>query len=92
MRIDPDPPVPSGERLEWTIRHIICFYVGMTMILLFTAGQVKVKDDPDDNGPWWNPFWRTPDGNPAISESGASDVGFVVLMVAALGVLALLRG
>jgi len=33
-----------------------------------------------------------PDGKLAISESGASSVGFVVLMAAALGVLAILRG
>jgi len=92
MRIDPDPPVPSGERLEWTIRQIIFYYVGTTMIVLFTLGQVKVMDDPDDNCTWWNPFWRMPDGKLAISESGASDVGFIVLMAAALGVLALLRG
>ena len=92
MRIDPDPHVPVGERIEWAIHEIIFFYVGMTIILLFTVGQVQVRNEPDDHGSWWNPFWRMPDGKLAISVSGASSVGFVVLMAAALGVLALLRG
>ena len=92
MRIDPDPHVPVGERIEWAIYEIIFFYVGTTMIVLFTVGQVKVRNEPDDHGSWWNPFWRMPDGKLAISESGASSVGFIVLMAAALGVLALLRG
>jgi hypothetical protein len=92
MRIDPDPHEPIGERLEWAIHEIFFYYVGITTILLFTVGQVKIKDDPDDHGPWWNPFWRMPHGQLAISESGASFAGFIVLMAAALGVLALLRG
>jgi hypothetical protein len=89
-RSGPSPAL--GERIEGAIHEIVFFYVGMTMIVLFTLGQMKVRDAPDDNGPWWNPFWTMPGGKLAISESGASFVGFSVLMAAALGVLALLRG
>jgi len=54
--------MPREHRWHPHVRQIICFYVGMTMILLFTLGQVKVTDGPDDQSPWWNPFWRMPDG------------------------------
>ena len=45
MRIDPDPPVPIGEKLEWAIHEITFFYLGKATVLLLTVGLVRVKDD-----------------------------------------------
>jgi hypothetical protein len=90
MRIEPDPHLPASERLREVINQILFFYVGLATIKLLTVGQMKVKDDDDDRSPWWNPFWRMSDGRLAISESGASSVGFIVLMAAALAALAML--
>ena len=47
QRIDPDPPVPIGEKLEWAIHEIIFFYLGKATVLLLTVGLVRVKDDDD---------------------------------------------
>ena len=91
MRIDPDPPVPIGENPERAIHEIIFFYLGKARVLLLTVGLVRVKDD-DGVGSWWNPVWRMPDGKLAITESGTSFVGFIVLAAAGLGVVAVLRG
>ena len=92
QRIDPDPPVPIGEKLEWAIHEIIFFYLGKATVLLLTVGLVRVKDDDDGVGSWWNRVWRMPDGKLAITESGTSFVGFIVLAAAGLGVVAVLRG
>ena len=64
----------SGTYLFW----LICFFIGLGAVSLFSLGQLKVDDR---EGPGWNPITTMPDGKVGISEFATGAVGFVVLMV-----------
>jgi hypothetical protein len=54
MRIDPDPPVPIGEKLEWAIHEIIFFYLGKATVLLLTR-PLSASSSSRRRGSEWSP-------------------------------------
>ncbi len=66
--------------------EIACLYTGKVVLHVISFGQMIVEDRP---GPWWNPFFRLPDGRVAVSSCGASVLGFFVWIVVIIVVVML---
>ena len=56
---------------------VVCFFIGLGIVTLFSLGQIRV-DDRD--GPGWSPITTMPDGKLGLSEFATSTIGFGVLM------------